>query len=280
MRLRPFLLAASFLIVAAPGAARAADAPATAPATQPVDPKLRALIDQLGDADPAAREAATKAIHDLGRAALPALTDAAATDDPEVRSRVRRLIRQAERRLPPAAPPRTPMFASHSVSVSVGNGRRTVDVNDNGYRIKIRQDAAGIALDVTGLEDGKEVTESYAAKDADQLKRENPEAFALYDKYNAGGNGNAAVHFRFGGPAGAGGPGPQLPPGQAEALERLMKQVEQQMDQANAPPEQRQRMRDAIERMRRQEDGARPGRPAGDSPAGKPQPATRPAADQ
>jgi hypothetical protein len=55
------------------------------------------LIEQLGDKDYAAREAAEKAIMAVGSEALPALRKAADHDDPEVRRRVARLIPYLER---------------------------------------------------------------------------------------------------------------------------------------------------------------------------------------
>ena len=42
-------------------------------------------------------------------------------------------------------------------------------------------------MTVTGVEEGKEVTETYEAKDADELKRDNPEAFDLYERWNGSG---------------------------------------------------------------------------------------------
>ncbi len=59
---------------------------AAAPATQPakaIDPAIRALIVKLGDDDPAVRDDATRKLSDLGKAAVPALREAAAGDDLE-----------------------------------------------------------------------------------------------------------------------------------------------------------------------------------------------------
>src|SRR5205085_1092314 len=74
-----------------------------APKSQPsTDPAVRALIVQLGSASPAAREEAMKKLAAMGKEVLPALQGFADSADPELRSRVRALIRRAERRLPPA----------------------------------------------------------------------------------------------------------------------------------------------------------------------------------
>jgi hypothetical protein len=276
--------AAKGLIVAAIAAAApafiwAADpaptglAPSTAPSTRPIDPGVRALIDKLADDDAPTREAATKQLEKLGREALPALREQANSENPEVKARVRSLIRRAERRLPPAAPPRDG-FASHrSTSISVSNGKKTVSVDDNGYRIRIRQDNDGISMDVTGVEDGKEVTETYRAKDADALKRDNPEAFALYDKYNSGGPGVAAfgidhagiqgnVQIQINGGGGGGpviiGPGgrggmirPALPP--QPIPEEARKRIEEQLEKQDLTPQQREMMRGILEQAERQQ---------------------------
>lgn len=163
-----------------------------------VPPEVPELVEQLGDVDPAVREAATARLRELGKAALPALEAEKDSDDPELRARVRGLIRKALRRLPPAAPPRDGRFNRRSVRVSIVNGQKTVDVDDNGYRIRIRQGAGGIEMDVTGIEDGREATETYKAKDADELKREVPEAFALYEKYVDGQMGGGGIGIGMG----------------------------------------------------------------------------------
>lgn len=223
-----------------------------APTTRPVDEKVLALIEKLGDGDPTVREEATKKLQEMGKAVLANLQEAAQSDDPEVRSRARGLIRKAERRLPPAAPARDARFGRSSVRMSSTNGERTVDADDNGYRVKIRQGPAGIKLDVTGVEDGKEVTESYSAKDADELKKENPEAFALYDKYNNGNAGFgihhvAQIQIKVGG----------MPPGvvgldQGAVFDALRMKIEAQLDQANMPAEQKKAILDRLDQHRQQ----------------------------
>ena len=72
--------------------------PKTQPSTQPA---VRGLILQLGSTSPAAREAAMKKLAAMGKEIVPALREFADAADPELRARVRALIRRAERRLPP-----------------------------------------------------------------------------------------------------------------------------------------------------------------------------------
>lgn len=63
----------------------------------PVDPaELGALIQQLGSADYAEREAAQKAIEAFGFEAFDALTEAEVGDDPEVAARARYLVRRMQ----------------------------------------------------------------------------------------------------------------------------------------------------------------------------------------
>ena len=59
---------------------------------------LARLIDRLGSSDFAEREGATRALDDIGTAALPDLRRAAEGDDPEIRRRAGDLIRRIERR--------------------------------------------------------------------------------------------------------------------------------------------------------------------------------------
>jgi hypothetical protein len=75
----------------------------TSPAARPADEKVATpppagLIERLGSADFAEREAATRALDDAGSAVLPDLRRAAAGDDPEVRRRAGDLVRRIERR--------------------------------------------------------------------------------------------------------------------------------------------------------------------------------------
>jgi hypothetical protein len=278
---------ASSTFTLAVDAVGSAPAPTAAPATKPADPQVQKMIDSLADDDPAIREAASQGLEKLGREALPKLKENADSENPEIRSRVRTLIRHAERRLPPAAPQRAGGFSSHSTRMSISNGRKTIDIDDNGYKIRIEQSADGIKMSVTGEENGKAVTEDYTAKDADQLKRDNPEAFALYDKYNnghaggliinggAGGfQGNVQIQIQGGnaqggvfinpngggaliGPGGFGGrrfvrPDPNPQP-QQPLPEEAQKKIQEQLKQQDVPEEQRRIMEQLLERIQRQQ---------------------------
>jgi PDZ domain len=160
--------------------------PATQPAAAVTDPAVRELIDQLGHPDADTREQASNKLRSMGKAALPALQQAADSDDPEVKARVRALVRHAGRRLPPAAPQNGGEWGrGHAVSISVAPGRKVTDVEENGRKIQITQrDDGSIDMTVSGVDEaGKEASETYQAKDAAELKRDHPEAHALYERW-------------------------------------------------------------------------------------------------
>ena len=224
------------------------------------------LAAKLGDDDPAVREEATQKLTQVGKAALPALREAAGGDDPEARLRAEGLIRRIERRIPPPGPDPRPGSRMQSVSTTMARGVRTIEVNDNGQKIHITcQNDGAIEMSVTGVEDGKEATETYKARDAGELKRDSPEAFALYDKW-AGNAQGQAIHVGPFGPAGPmvgvrvfpGAPGgppggpPGAPPANPQAPQLppdLHDHIEQQLREANVPPEQRERMLAQIRRV-------------------------------
>jgi hypothetical protein len=236
--------------IGAPTTAPASPPPATQPAGKP-DPAVQALVDKLADPSAAVREDASKKLSSMGKEALATLRESANSDDPELRARVRSLLRRAERRLPPSAPASDGRFQHQSMSVSISNGHKTIDVNDNGHKIRIEHNGEKIKLDVTGVEEGKEVTETYEAKDADELKKDNPEAYALFDKWASkttsgviiqGGNG-IGVQGRVGvhiGQINVGGNGqPNLPP---EAAAKIREMIKQQIQQGNLPADQQEKI--------------------------------------
>jgi hypothetical protein len=74
------------------------------------------------------------------------------------------------------------------------NQTRSVDVNENGKRTHITDDQNGIEVKVTESVGGKEKTDTFKAKDADELKNKFPEAHKLYEKYmNGPGIGNLQI---------------------------------------------------------------------------------------
>jgi hypothetical protein len=213
MRYVYFLLVMSLLLVPA-----AYGDPAVAEGTD-----IAGLIRQLGDDVPKVREQATVKLRQLGRAALAALAEAQNDSDPEVVARAQLLTRQIDEDLHPRPRPLLQdrispaglrlnriapggnavvrvqaMRVGTSRSVSMtrspdgGTVKETV-VKENGQEIKIREAADGITLTTTKTADGKEISTVVKAKDKDALKKDNPEAYALYERQT-----NAAMPARVG----------------------------------------------------------------------------------
>ena len=199
------------------GANVAAAADEGAPGAGGAEAEARALVKQLGDADFKAREAAAARLKELGRDALPALTEAlAAASDPEVCSRADALMRRIQR--PPV--PREWLedanvaggfdrgfgaggfsvrgFGGTQVRTSVVNGTRVVDVNGGaGRRVSITEGPNGIDMTVTGAdEDGELVTSRFRARNADELRDSDPDAFAIYQRWAGNGRGLGAGAMR------------------------------------------------------------------------------------
>ncbi len=68
-----------------------------------------------------------------------------------------------------------------------GNGNRTIDADENGKKTHIEENQNGIEIKVTEKINGQEKTDTYKAKDADELKKKYPEAAKIYDKYAQNG---------------------------------------------------------------------------------------------
>ncbi|HZL36422.1 MAG TPA: PDZ domain-containing protein [Tepidisphaeraceae bacterium] len=192
-----FLAGAGCLAARAP-AASAPAVPATQPAGSPRE--IAALIRQLGDDSFRVRQDAAKRLREIGKAALPALKEAEKSSDLEIHNRARNLVQDLQQPAEVPGPfPRTAAYSTQSVSVSVNNGARRVDVLSQGRTIHIEQDAAGIRMKVTGLVKKQKVTREYKAANAEQLKTENPPAYALYNKWINGGAGGNTFNANNGG---------------------------------------------------------------------------------
>src|SRR5690349_13024428 len=90
-RSQPFVVVVTLgcLLSSTPAAVRAA----------PADDEVGRLIGQLGSEDYVPREAASRRLEDIGEPALPALRQALASPDPEVRRRAGDLVALIEHRL-------------------------------------------------------------------------------------------------------------------------------------------------------------------------------------
>ena len=173
-------------------------APATQPSTRPADPAVDSLIKQLGAEDFKDRQSATEQLKKMGADALPALKQATASDNPEVRTRAQRLINELEHKNDPPKPANAGQNALPPGPFRIGPGRanirfrvgvgammpgvhmaRNATVNINGDVYKLNEGPDGLKLTVT--EAGK--TTEYSAKNADELKTKDPEAYKIYEKF-------------------------------------------------------------------------------------------------
>ncbi len=244
-----------FLLLAALAAA-----PTTAPSATEVD----ALIVQLGHDDFKVREEASTRLANIGKPALSALQKALTSGDPEVQSRAQMLIKRIEQRPVPGGPvnPDDPVVA-RSLRISNDGATKNIEVRENQRTITIRENTGGIVMTVSAIENGRRVTEEFKAKDAQELKKQSPDAFTLYDRWS-GSNGNnplvrGAEKLVLQGPILVG--GLQALPLPIDPLDDLKERIVQQMEQANVADEQRKQISDLIERLQE-------GRPARQVAAG------------
>ena len=84
------------------------------------------------------------------------------------------------------------------VSIKTINGVKTIEAEEKDKKIKIVDDPKqGIKMEITTKKDGKEQTEKIEAKNADELKKKNKEAYELYNEYSKKQGGIAVAQFQF-----------------------------------------------------------------------------------
>jgi hypothetical protein len=80
------------------------------------------------------------------------------------------------------------------------NGIKEVEVQEQDRKVKIVDDPQnGIKMEITEKKDGKETTKKYAAKNADDLKKQDPEAHKIYEKYSRQQGGIQIQGIQIGG---------------------------------------------------------------------------------
>jgi len=68
--------------------------------------------------------------------------------------------------------------------VQIKRGVKQTAVTEKDLKVKITDEPnGGVQLEVTRKKDGKETTDKYSAKSLEELKKAQPEAYRLYDKY-------------------------------------------------------------------------------------------------
>jgi hypothetical protein len=181
------LACTAFFAIPAPGD----DAPALAQAAAQSTPEIDALINQLGQDDYHIRLDAATRLKAIGQVAVPAVKKALSSQDPEVHARAEEILDDIEH--PQVLLPQPTGFGSQ-IRISVINGAKVIDVLEPGRTIHIEQGPAGIRMKVAGKLDGMHVIREFNTRTAEQLRQENPDAFALFQQYAANGN---AIRFGF-----------------------------------------------------------------------------------
>lgn len=182
-------------------------ADAAPPATQPAD-SIDQLIRNLGDDDFHVRMEASRKLKAMGTAAIPALAEAKKSPDPQIHASAEELIADIDH--PPVATsplPQATGVSPRSTSTTFMNGVKSVEMNEPGRITRIEEDAHGLKMTVTGEIDGQQVTREYKAENAEQLRKQNREAYALYQQgagaisfnaVQARGNFNVNVNVNVG----------------------------------------------------------------------------------
>lgn len=153
--------------------------------------------------DDALAAAAAKAAEILGQAQASRLAGGSNVPPPAV---------FPPRQIPFGAQPRLIVrghqVVGNRISVKVVDGTREVEADEtlpDGKKrtVKIVNDPkSGIRMEVTTTKDGKPLTEKYAAKDVETLKKDHPEAAKIYEQYNGAGGvmqfGGGQIHIQGG----------------------------------------------------------------------------------
>lgn len=83
---------------------------------------------------------------------------------------------------------------AQGIQVRNVNGIRDIEVTENNRKIKIHDDPnKGITVEVTQKKDGKPETKKYEAKNAEELKKNHPDAYKLYQQYAKGAGGKIQI---------------------------------------------------------------------------------------
>jgi hypothetical protein len=183
-------------------------APAPAPATEepkkeltPQQQRIADLILQLASDDFTKRDAASEELQKMGPDALPALRDALKSEDPSIRSYAEYLVPKMEGKRNPrqfdpnvqwnAVGPRRIVGgniianrnANGMLHINVGarDGFRRTNIHEGDRQTTIEEGPDGITMSITEKGEKKE----FKAKNIEELRKDAPEAAAIYDKFAA-----------------------------------------------------------------------------------------------
>jgi len=184
---------------------------------------------------------------ELQAAAKKALEGVAASDNKNAATRATRAL--APEKVQPAPGNNGIAFPGirGNIRIQMGNGRniqiqqaggvKHIQVNENGKKIKIKQDAQGIEMQITETKNGKETTENFKAKNEADLKKQHPAAHKIFEKH---ANNQNRIQIRAIGlqpgqfprlPGNAIMP-KILPPGAAAKMAKKLKEADEQIAKA------------------------------------------------
>lgn len=231
------------LMIGAMAVASAAQAADAEPRDDVTDEQVAALIVQLGDRDPQARDAAEEKLLAIGEGALELLERASKLGDPEIRTRAESLARRLKVPRIPGGPLRIIRGArttAHSLR-EIGN---TIEFYEDGRHIVVAQGAGSIEVTVAQTLNGKTERQTYRAADSEQLRREMPHVHEVYERavelareFQVGRNAGGFIFDRA-----------RLP--LPQPLDALTNLVEDRMERKGVAEAQRQQVRRLIERTK------------------------------
>ncbi len=215
---------------------------AAAQATQTEDLELATrclavLTEGLTSKDKLVRNAANSALETLAKSDNQSVAQRArqALDTP-------RELPDIPRGLPPGFGQNLQMRGIQQIKIHAVKGVREITVTDNGKGIVLKDNnGKDITVTVTETVNGQKQTQTFAGKDEEDLKKNNPLGYALYKKYSRF-NANGGVQIQIGGNAFGGNllmPGvpPQLRrrtnPIKAGALLDEVDQLRQKLEDSN-----------------------------------------------
>lgn len=194
----------------------AQEPPAAKTEQTPQQQKIAGLIKQLASDDFATRDAASNELLKIGVEALPALKEALRNEDPSIQSYAEYLVPKIEgvrdgkrttarrgadgqaRIGPGGGVPADVQVARGgriAMNVVARNDMRTTSIQDGDRRVIINEGPDGIRMNVTDNDGGKPVQKDYEAKSLEELRKNNPEAADIYDKYTARGRAIGGNRF-------------------------------------------------------------------------------------
>jgi len=148
---------------------------------------LEILTDHFNGSDEALKKSAKERLERLSK-----------VDAPAVANRAKQIIDPPKPAAPQFAPGNRIILGNAQIQIRNGggvqriqmqnnNGVKEIKAEENGMKVKITDDPKnGIKMEVTEKKDGKETTKKYEAKNADDLKKQHPDAHKLYEKYSKG----------------------------------------------------------------------------------------------